>query len=138
VPTPAVYTGLLGLPSCGFFLGIPMEAREEAGRKALNTQKDATDLVQSEVEEHRDQTQIKIREMFAGLRLAVKRRQRHMQRRAQVIVDLKRERLTAEFEHLDATSDASEALMDSPDPDALVQFLKVRVNSCVQHAPARN
>ena len=115
-----------------------MEAREEAGRKALNTQKDATDLVQSEVEEHRDQTQIKIREMFAGLRLAVKRRQRHMQRRAQVIVDLKRERLTAEFEHLDATSDASEALMDSPDPDALSQFLKVRVNSCVQHAPARN
>ena len=65
----------------------------DSARTALETQKEAIDLVHSEVEERRDNVQIAIREMFANLRVAVKRRQRYMLRRADVVVELKRELL---------------------------------------------
>ena len=65
----------------------------DSARAALEIQKEAIDLVHSEVEERRDNVQIAIREMFANLRVSVKRRQRYMLRRADVVVELKRELL---------------------------------------------
>ena len=82
---------------------------------SLTSQKEAVDLVLDEVEQvchfciivpagcfvmrldpqRRDEVQIQIREMFSKLRLAVKRRQRYMERRAGVVIELKRKRTLA-------------------------------------------
>ena len=92
--------------------------------------------------QRRDEVQIKIREMFSTLRLAVKRRQRYTERRACVLIELKSElpfysrgakfklnicwageRLTAEFESLYNGLEMAEALAANiSDKDSIAQF----------------
>ena len=101
--------------------------------QAAANQKEATMMLTSETEDWRETVEIRIREMFMELRTAVKGRQRYLVRKAEVLNDLKRERLTAEFEDLYEQSE----IVDSCTPEESAELDKDEMIYVTAHRPAK-
>ena len=75
-------------------------------------QMESTELVKDEVEDHRENTEVQLREMFSGIRLSLMKRKRYVHRLAEVMATLKQEKLTTEFEDLFNISEEADALKE--------------------------
>ena len=60
--------------------------------------------------------------MFATLRISVKQRERYLTRRGEVLVEMKREKLSEEFETLFEASELADELVEGCDEETLAEF----------------